>query len=177
MASDAGSGSGPAPGWPFGGIIAMAQDAVGDLVTELESFTKFRNHIDGLLADLKASPADAKKLNEVSIGESQFGDPGWAEATGLFSSYKKVVTELETFSKLLSDSMEGMSIAVLASHKGYENLDDDIRERMLAIREGAQEHYEGEYDPQPEGGNGGAEQPVEPKSGDTTNSDGLSWGQ
>lgn len=161
MASDAGSGSGPAPGWPFGGIIAMAQDAVGDLVTELESFTKFRNHIDELLADLKASPADAKKLNEVSIGESQFGDPGWAEATGLFSSYKKVVTELETFSKLLSDSMEGMSIAVLASHKGYENLDDDIRERMLAIREGAQEHYEGEYDPQPEGGNGSSEKPVE----------------
>ncbi|MER6237157.1 hypothetical protein ABT185_13970 [Streptomyces clavifer] len=175
MASDAGSGTGPALGWPFGGIVDVVQDTVGDLVTELESFTKFRNRIDELVEDLKASPADAKKLNEVFIGETQFGAPAWAEATGLFSSYQKVITELETFSKLLSDSMEGMGIAVLASHKGYENLDDDIRQRMLAIREGAQEHYKGEYDPQPEGGKGEAGKPAAAPEPSPTEQSGGSW--
>lgn len=136
----------------MGAIGAVAPQAVGDLVTELSSFTKFRDRIDELLRNLKASPADAKKLSEVAIGKTQFGDPAWAEASGLYASYQKVVTELETLSKLLSDSIEGLGIAVLAAHKGYENLDDDIRDRMLAIKWGAEKHYEGEYNPVPNEG-------------------------
>ncbi|MFE6681815.1 hypothetical protein [Streptomyces sp. NPDC057729] len=147
----------------------MAQNAVGELVTELSSFTKFRERVDELLRDLKASPADTKKLGEVTIGDTQFGDPAWAEASGLHASYKKVVTELETLSKLLSDSIEGLSIAVLASHKGYENVDDDIRDRMLAIKSHTQEHYDGVYNPVPEEGKpaGGQSAVAKPTEGDT----------
>lgn len=75
------------------------------------------------------------------------GHNGWAEAADLFLSYQTVITQLESLSKLLSDSIEGMGIAVLASHKGYENLDVDIRRRMLAINDNAQAHYGGSYDP------------------------------
>ncbi|MFJ9621529.1 hypothetical protein [Streptomyces sp. NPDC101181] len=139
----------------IGGAVAAAQSAVSELYTELESFTTFRDRIDEILVDLKASPADAKKLGELSIGTTQFGDAAWAEAAGLFTSYEKVVGELETLSKLLSDSIEGMSIAVLASHKGYENIDEDIRARMRSIRTGAEKHYPGEYDPS----RGGADRP------------------
>ncbi|MFD4028340.1 hypothetical protein ACFWRV_33245 [Streptomyces sp. NPDC058576] len=129
---------------------------VSDLYTELESFTKFRDRIDEILVDLKASPADAKKLGEISIKDSQFGDVAWPEAKTLFASYEKVVGELETLSKLLSDSIEGMSIAVLASHKGYDNMDQDIRDRMLAIKADAEEHYPGKYNPVPGGDKPGA---------------------
>ncbi|MGP3638439.1 hypothetical protein ACTU45_34955, partial [Streptomyces sp. 24-1644] len=125
MASDAGSGAGPVPGWPFGGIFGAVQDTVGDLVTELQSFTKFRDRIEELIQDLKASPADSRKVGEDRVASTEFGDPAWAEASGLYESYKTVITELESLSKMLSDSMEGMGIAVLASHKGYENLDED----------------------------------------------------
>ncbi|MFB7917710.1 hypothetical protein [Streptomyces sp. NPDC056061] len=135
----------------FGGVTAIgavAQTAVGDLVTELESFTKFRTRIDEILRDLKDSPANSKTVGEVTIGKGQFGS--WAEATRLYGSYEKVVKELQSLSQLLSDSIEGMSIAVLAAHKGYENLDIDIRHRMLAIKEATQEHYDGVYNPVPE---------------------------
>ncbi|MFC9246931.1 hypothetical protein ACFT7S_23935 [Streptomyces sp. NPDC057136] len=156
MASDAGSGAGPALGWPFGGIIDAVQDTVGDLVTELQSFTKFRDRIDELIQDLKASPADSRKVGEDRVAPTEFGDPEWAEAHGLHESYKTVITELENLSKMLSDSMEGMGIAVLASHKGYENLDEDIRERMRAISGSTKEHYGGEYVPEPPAGQSAA---------------------
>ncbi|MFI5771736.1 hypothetical protein ACIA74_24990 [Streptomyces sp. NPDC051658] len=143
-----------------GAMGAVSPGAAGELVTELSSFTKFRDRIDELLRNLKASPADAKKLGEVAIGKTQFGDPAWAEASGLYTSYQKVVTELETLSKLLSDSIEGLGIAVLAAHKGYENLDDDIRDRMLAIKRGAEKHYEGEYNPVPSEGKQDGGQPA-----------------
>ncbi|WP_326765858.1 hypothetical protein OG978_15885 [Streptomyces sp. NBC_01591] len=154
----------PAYSWGVIGAIgaagAISPGVASELFTELSSFTKFRDRIDGLLRDLKASPADAKKLGEVAIGETQFGDPAWAEASGLYSSYQNVITELETLSKLLSDSIEGLGIAVLAAHTGYENLDDDIRDRMLAIKRGAEEHYEGEYNPVPNEGKQGGGQPT-----------------
>ncbi|CAM5290597.1 hypothetical protein SBADM41S_06798 [Streptomyces badius] len=58
-----------------------------------------------------------------------------------------MIGELETLSKLLSDSMEGMAIAVLASHKGYENIDLDVRDRMAAIS-AETTYYGGNYDPE-----------------------------
>ncbi|MFF2330738.1 MULTISPECIES: hypothetical protein [unclassified Streptomyces] len=159
----------------MGAIGAVAQNAVGELVTELSSFTKFRERVEEILRDLKASPADAKKLGEVAIGKTQFGDPAWAEAAGLHTSYQKVITELETLSKLLSDSIEGLGIAVLAAHKGYENLDDDIRDRMLAIKRGAEKHYDGEYNPVPEEGKPGSGQSAaaKPAGGDTAGGAGI----
>ncbi|MFJ6614161.1 hypothetical protein ACIQPT_28195 [Streptomyces sp. NPDC091289] len=147
--SEGAGSSGGLFGGFIGGAVAAAQSAVTELYTELESFTKFRDRIDEILVDLKKSPADAKKLGEISIKDSQFGDVAWPEAKGMFASYEKVVGELETLSKLLSDSIEGMSIAVLASHQGYDNMDEDIRARMLAIKKGAEKHYPGEYNPVP----------------------------
>ena len=75
-----------------------------------------------------------------------------------------MITELETLSRLLSDSIEGMGIAVLASHKGYQNIDADVRKRMAAISVETKKHYGGEYnpeqrsrksDPKPSGGDTG----------------------
>ncbi|MEU5718828.1 hypothetical protein AB0G71_24270 [Streptomyces sp. NPDC020403] len=147
-----------------------------ELATELSSFTAFRNHIDEILRDLKTSPAGPAKLGEDPLSRTQFGggEMQWAEAANLFLSYQKVVTELETLSKLLSESIEGMSIAVLASHKGYENLDLDIRQRMLAIADNAQEHYGGEYDPSQGAKESadapGADKPAKPAPGASTGS-------
>lgn len=175
--SEGAGSSGGLFGGFIGGAVAAAQSAVAELYTELESFTKFRDRIDEILVDLKASPADAKKLGEISIKDSQFGDVSWPEAKGMFASYEKVVGELETLSKLLSDSIEGMSIAVLAAHKGYDNMDQDIRDRMLAIKSGVEEHY-----PKPDNAEAPAtkqsgDRPAEvpSSSGDTSGTDGLSW--
>ncbi|MEU5168991.1 hypothetical protein [Streptomyces mutomycini] len=164
---------------PFMGVTTAA--AAVELATELTSFTKFRNRIEEILIALKESPADAKQLGQDPMKRTQFGggDNHWAEAASLFMSYQTVITELETLSKTLSDSIEGMSIAVLASHNGYENLDIDIRRRMLEISDGAKEQYGGEYDPtrqapgKQSGGQPSAAKPAEPSTGDTAGIRGL----
>lgn len=113
-----------------------APAAIGELVTELASFTGFRERIDDLVRGLKASPAGPRKVGEDPMSRARFGGGGgsWAEADALHGSYRAVVKELEQLSQLLSDSMEGMGLAVLNSHKGYANVDADIRDRMLAVR-------------------------------------------
>lgn len=173
LPSEAGAGvvAMPMPGFAGAGIAAA------ELVTELSSFTGFRNRIDELLRDLKASPAGPTKLAEDTVARTQFGGGAnqWAEAASLYMSYQTVITELESLSKLLSDSIEGMGIAVLASHNGYENLDEDIRRRMLAISDSAKKHYGGEYDPSqaPAKQSGAAPAVVEPDTSDTAGIGGL----
>ncbi|MEV8230504.1 hypothetical protein AB0P41_31405 [Streptomyces sp. NPDC079167] len=154
----------PMPGFAGAGIAAAS------LATELTSFTKFRARIDELLRDLKESPAGPGKLAEDPMSRRQFGggDNRWAEAASLFTSYRTVITELETLSKLLSDCIEGMSIAVLASHNGYANIDEDLRRRMLAISDGVENHYGGKYDPT--GQRNGQGPPDVPKPEPTTGS-------
>ncbi|MFD7457280.1 MULTISPECIES: hypothetical protein [unclassified Streptomyces] len=131
-------------------VFDTAKDAVHDLSTELSSFTKFRQRVDELIRDLKESQAGPTKVGQEQVGRQKFGggEGAWTEAAGLHKSYEKVITDLETFSKLLSDCMEAMSIAVLASHKGYENIDLDVRNRMAAITAETTEHYGGPYDPE-----------------------------
>ncbi|MER6028703.1 hypothetical protein [Streptomyces sp. NPDC001851] len=126
-----------------------AWDAAADLATELSSFTKFQKRVDDLIRDLKGSAAGPGKVGQEQLVRHQLGGGGaeWAEAAGLFTKYEAVISDLETLSKLLSDSMEGMNIAVLASHKGYQNIDLDIRDRMAAISTETTEHYGGSYDP------------------------------
>ncbi|WP_327367703.1 hypothetical protein [Streptomyces sp. NBC_01217] len=144
--SDPGTESPAFPPGVLGGVVAAAQNAVGELVTELSSFTKFRDRIDELLRDLKTSPAGPGKVGEDTMGRGRFGGGKgeWSEADGLHGAYYKVVKELEGLSQLLSDSIEGMSIAVLASHKGYENVDLDVRDRMRAIQSSTIAHHEAE---------------------------------
>jgi len=123
---------------------------IADVATELSSFTAFRKRVDQLIHDLKGSDAGPGKVGQEQLVRHQLGggDAQWPEAAGLFAAYETVVGELETLSKLLSDSMEGMNIAVLASHKGYQNIDLDLRDRMTAISAETTKHYGGAYDPQ-----------------------------
>lgn len=182
MTSDAGTGGalGPLLGGLFGaaGSAAAAVGAQADMATELSSFTNFQKRVDDLIRDLKGSQAGPAKVGQEQLVRHQFGGGGgaWSEATGLYSAYESVISELETLSKLLSDSMEGMAIAVMASHKGYQNIDLDIRDRMAAISAETSKHYGGNYDPAlpqkshdggGQGGTGGHDHAAQPSTGDT----------
>ncbi|MGA4839904.1 hypothetical protein [Streptomyces sp. G45] len=124
-------------------VFDGARDAVADVATELSSFVRFQQRVDELIRDLKGSPAGPAKVGQEQLVRNQFGggDGAWAEAAGLFGAYGTVISELETLSKLLSDSIEGMGIAVLAAHKGYRDVDEDIRDRMAEISAGLAERY------------------------------------
>ncbi|WP_307781899.1 hypothetical protein [Streptomyces sp. MBT65] len=150
LPNDIGSGASSGSSWAAG-VFDAVRGAAADVVTEFSSFTVFRKHVDQLIHDLRDSDAGPGRGGQEQLVRRQFGGGGgqWAEAAGLFTAYQTVVGELETLSKLLSDSMEGMNIAVLASHKGYRNIDLDVRDRMTAISTETTKHYGGTYDPDP----------------------------
>ncbi|MFE0384439.1 hypothetical protein ACFW1F_10200 [Streptomyces bungoensis] len=176
MSSDGGTDAPLAPLltglFGLSGVAGVAAGAAADLVTELSSFTEFKKRVDDLIRDLKGSDAGPGKVGEARLARRQFGGGGgtWSEAAGLHTAYETVVSELETLSKLLSDSMEGMAIAVVASHKGYQNIDADVRARMAAISAETTRHYGGAYDPSlPKKHHDGGttpEQPAQPPAGD-----------
>ena len=147
LPNDGGSGLGTSF-WASG--VFDAAKGAADVATELSSFTAFQKRVDQLIRDLKGSDAGPGKVGQERLVRHQFGGGGgqWSEAAGLFTAYETVVGEMETLSKLLSDSMEGMNIAVLASHKGYQNIDLDLRDRMTAISTETTKHYGGTHDPQ-----------------------------
>ncbi|MFI0238917.1 hypothetical protein [Streptomyces sp. NPDC016845] len=163
MADDKGGGSTGLGGWPFS-VVEAAKDAVGDIVTELESFTKFQQRVDQLIRDLSESQAGPKKVGQEAVERTKFGGGhrGWYEAHEVFTQYDTVIADLENLSKLLSDSIEAMGIAVMASHKGYENVDMDVRRRMAAISAETTHHYGGEYRPEQEHRAPGADGPGTP---------------
>lgn len=148
MVDGGGSDGGTGPSW-VSGVWDAARDTAADVITELSSFQTFKKRVDQLIIDLKDSDAGPGKVGQEQLVRAQFGGGNgeWPEAVGLFTAYETVITELENLSKLLSDSMEGMGIAVMASHKGYQNIDLDIRDRMVAISTETTEHYGGAYEP------------------------------
>jgi hypothetical protein len=134
------------------GIFEAARDAAGaaaDVMTELSSFTKFQKHIDELIRDLKESPASAHQVGTDQPARGHFGggEGAWGAADTMGTAHELVIGELEKLSKLLSDSIEGMGLAVLASHKGYENVDADVRDRLHAISAEATKNFGGKYVP------------------------------
>lgn len=139
---------------PVPGAGPAAPDTRGELVAELSSFTGFRDRLDELLSGLKASPAAPGKLGEDPMGRGRLGGGtgSWTEADALHGAYSVVISELERLSTRLSDSIEGLGIAVLASHKGYENVDADIRDRMLATKRYANGHASAKPAGDPSGG-------------------------
>ncbi|MFE3183291.1 hypothetical protein ACFXKR_20825 [Streptomyces violascens] len=168
MAPSEDKGGSQSPPWAFD-VLDVARAAAGDVVTELSSFTKFQQRVDELIRNLKGSPAGPGEVGQERLARDQFGGGAGAftEASGLFTSYETVITELETLSGLLSDSIEGMGIAVLASHKGYQNIDADVRKRMAMISVETKKHYGGDYDPEQAKPKGAAPKPSGGDAGGT----------
>ncbi|MFI6060329.1 hypothetical protein [Streptomyces sp. NPDC051286] len=131
------------------GIFEAAKDAAADVMTELSSFTKFQQRINELIRDLGESPASAHQVGTDQPARGHFGggEGSWGSADALGTAHEKVIGELEKLSKLLSDSIEGMGLAVLASHKGYENVDTDVRDRLHAITAETTKSFGGKYVP------------------------------
>ncbi|MET9377254.1 hypothetical protein ABZX98_24460 [Streptomyces sp. NPDC002992] len=116
-------------GGAFGGLSAAS------VAHHSESMLEFKKGIDQLIVDLTESPAGPKNMSADPVSRNQFGGGGaaWAEASGIFTSYDNVLTQLTNLSALLGECLEAMGIAVVMSKNGMEQTDDDIRYRMLEI--------------------------------------------
>ncbi|MCX4823445.1 hypothetical protein OG883_26910 [Streptomyces sp. NBC_01142] len=145
MVQDGGSGGGMSSDERQ---LRMVNPVMAAMLYDPESMGEFKKRVDKLVLDLNGSPAGPKKIGDDAIDRTQFGGGGngWVEASGLFNAYDTVITQLKQLSQLLADCMEGMGIAVVASKDGYQGMDDDIRRRMLTIRQRTESKYDYEKD-------------------------------
>lgn len=116
------------------------------MLVEAETLENFRKKADGILTKLLGSQASPKQLADEKMVREELGGGSGAfiEAQELFGAYESVVAQLKQLSKMLSDSVDGLSIAIRASQGGYEAMDDDVKRRMRALNqrtgEWAREH-------------------------------------
>ncbi|WP_406058713.1 hypothetical protein OG462_17805 [Streptomyces sp. NBC_01077] len=116
------------------GMRPMSADAVR---YNTESMSEFKTSIDGLIEMLTSSEADKGKMKSDPVVRNQFGGGGgaWAEASGVYDSYNTVLRQLTELSGLLQDCLEGLGIAVIASKDGFEQMDDDVKRKMINIHQ------------------------------------------
>ncbi|APE21893.1 MULTISPECIES: hypothetical protein [Streptomyces] len=102
-----------------------------------DSIDKFRTGVEGLIEELVGSEAAPGKLKADKVTRAQFGGGGaaWAEAQGAYTAYNEVLGKLVELSGLLNDCLEGLGIAVVASKDGIEQMDDDIKYKMIEIHQ------------------------------------------
>ncbi|MFD9906342.1 hypothetical protein [Streptomyces sp. NPDC059063] len=97
---------------------------------------KFRRRIDTLLTEFEGSDGGSSKVGHQKIARASFSGEGapFPEADGLYSQYDRVHERLTSLSKMLGDQIEAMGIAVHGADVGFDNLEDELRQRFWAIQ-------------------------------------------
>ncbi|MET9364020.1 hypothetical protein ABZX93_24335 [Streptomyces sp. NPDC006632] len=107
-----------------------------DLSRGLEALKTFKGRVDTVLTTFEESHGSATKLASHQIPRASFSAAGAAfpEADGLYTQYHRVHEHLTSLSKSLSLQIEAMGIAVHGADVGFDNLDEETRQRFWAIQ-------------------------------------------
>ncbi|WP_411072778.1 hypothetical protein [Streptomyces sp. cmx-4-25] len=107
----------------------------GELKTGVDALKKFRDRVDGIIADLASGPGGAAGLGRDQMKRASLGvGIPFTEADGFFAEYHRVHTALVSLSKSLSGQIELLQIGVHAADVGYGNVEDEQRRRFHEIR-------------------------------------------
>ncbi|MDQ1008166.1 hypothetical protein QFZ82_002651 [Streptomyces sp. V4I23] len=140
-----GTEASPDTGTSFDSLYAVNPQQA--LAIEAQKMRGFKKRVDDLLIVLDGSEAAPGRMGEDRVSRGQLGSADFGEAQFLFESYTIVHDELEKLSKALGAQIEGMGLAVHSSQVGYENVDQDIRDRMKAVNAEVESYYDRERDP------------------------------
>ncbi|MCX5386041.1 hypothetical protein [Streptomyces sp. NBC_00083] len=107
-----------------------------DLSRGLEALKSFKGRVDTVLSTFEGSHAGATQLAAQQIPRASFSAAGAAfpEADGLYTQYHRVHEHLTSLSKSLGLQIESMGIAVHGADVGFDNLDEETRQRFWAIQ-------------------------------------------
>lgn len=110
----------------------VAQVGAQAVKVEAENLKTFKNKVDAILQDLDGSPASQSNISQQSLSPYQLGS-NFGQATDLANAYNQVHHNLQQLSKTLALQIEAMSMSVDMAAKGYENADEDERQRFQQI--------------------------------------------
>ncbi|MFE4871202.1 MULTISPECIES: hypothetical protein [unclassified Streptomyces] len=129
----------------------------GDLEKGMEALTTFKRRVDAMLTEFEGSHGSSTKIADQQIARTSFssGNAAFPEADGLFTQYHRVHEHLTSLSKSLGHQIEAMGIAAHGADIGFDNLDEEMRQRFWAIKsatdydaEQAQREKDGKPKPQ-----------------------------
>lgn len=145
MAHGGDGAASPDTGTSFDTFYAVNPQAA--LAIEADKMKTFKKRVDDLLIALDGSEAAPSMMGNDRLARPQLGSGDFGEAQFLFESYTVVHDELEKLSQALGAQIEGMGLAVHSSRVGYENVDQDIRDRMKAVNAEVESYYDRQRDP------------------------------
>lgn len=107
-----------------------------DIELSREALAKFVDQVDEILRNLEASAGSSTKVGSQTIRRTSLASAGGVlhEADGLYGQYDRVHKELTTLSKSLHLQIEAMGIAVQGAAHGFDNLEEEQRQRFWAIQ-------------------------------------------
>nr|WP_237330808.1 hypothetical protein [Streptomyces sp. BA2] len=96
----------------------------------------FRRRVNTLLTEFEGSAGGSSEVGGYKLTRGSFSGGGSAfpAADGLYSQYNQVHERLTSLSKMLGDQIDAMGIAVHGADVGFDNLDEDLRQRFWAIQ-------------------------------------------
>ncbi|MDX3846397.1 hypothetical protein ACSCB1_12995 [Streptomyces europaeiscabiei] len=117
-----------------GGVSAAR---AANLEVSGEALDKFVKRVDAVLRDLETSAGNPTKVGAQTIRPTSLSagaDGIFPEAGGLYAQYDRVHQELTFLSKTLHLQIEATAIAVQGAHRGFDNLEEELRQRFYAIQ-------------------------------------------
>ncbi|WP_086798060.1 hypothetical protein [Streptomyces caniscabiei] len=117
-----------------GGVSAAR---AANLEASGEALDKFVKRVDAVLRDLETSAGNPTKVGAQTIRSTSLSagaDGIFPEADGLYTQYNRVHQKLTSLSKTLHLQIEATAIAVQGAHRGFDNLEEELRQRFYAIQ-------------------------------------------
>ncbi|WP_215449283.1 hypothetical protein [Streptomyces sp. ATCC 21386] len=117
-----------------GGVSAAR---AANLEASGEALDKFVKRVDAVLRDLETSAGNPTRVGAQTIRSTSLSagaDGIFPEADGLYMQYNRVHRELTSLSKILHLQIEATAIAVQGAHWGFDNLEEELRQRFYAIQ-------------------------------------------
>ncbi|MEU8971539.1 hypothetical protein AB0D11_20100 [Streptomyces monashensis] len=131
-----------------GGVSATR---AANLEASGEALDVFVKRVDSVLKTLEESAGNPTKVEAQKIRAQSLTSGGVAafpEAHGLYSQYDRVHNELTTLSRNLHLQIEAIGIAVQGARVGFDNLEEEQRQRFWAIQEHIQDVQDAKDDKQ-----------------------------
>jgi hypothetical protein len=118
-----------------GGVSAAR---AANLEASGEALSDFASKVDKVLGNLESSAGNPAKVGAQTIKATSLtsgAESVFPEAHGLYSQYTRVHTELTSLAKSLHLQIEAIGIAVQGARVGFDNLEEEQRQRFWAIQE------------------------------------------
>ncbi|WP_333775209.1 hypothetical protein [Streptomyces sp. IBSBF 3136] len=117
-----------------GGVSAAR---AADLEASGDALEDFVGKVDIVLDALESSAGNPTKVGAQTIKPTSLtagAESVFPEAHGLYKQYNRVHAELTSLSKTLHLQIEAIAIAVKGAQRGFDNLEEQQRQRFWAIQ-------------------------------------------